>query len=112
VDALYRALEAIYSLPDGGAIPRGLMTMAPNVEDGGAARASFRALREALEGARSRFGARGLDQLSMGMSGDFEIAVEEGSTSVRLGTALFGDPNKGALFGDPDKGALFGEARP
>jgi PLP dependent protein len=99
-DALYRALEGIYSLPERRMVPRGLMTMAPNLADSGSARASFRALREALEGARARFGPRELDQLSMGMSGDFEIAVEEGSTSVRLGTALFGYPIKGALFGE------------
>jgi PLP dependent protein len=91
-DELYRALEACYSMPDRMARPRGLMTMAPNVPDRELARASFRALREALEGARSRFGPLGLDELSMGMSGDFEIAVEEGSTSVRLGTVLFGTP--------------------
>jgi PLP dependent protein len=95
-DELYRALEEFYSMPDSRARPRGLMTMAPNVPDLELARASFRTLREALEGARSRFGPRGLDELSMGMSGDFEIAVEEGSTSVRLGTVLFGDPPREA----------------
>jgi PLP dependent protein len=95
-DELYRALEGFYSMSDSRARPRGLMTMAPNVPDLERARASFRSLREALEGARSRFGPIGLDELSMGMSGDFEIAVEEGSTSVRLGTVLFGDPPREA----------------
>jgi PLP dependent protein len=93
-DALYRALEEIYSLPERRVVPRGLMTMAPNVADMVSARASFRALREALEGARGRFGPRELAELSMGMSGDFEIAVEEGATSVRLGTALFGEASR------------------
>jgi uncharacterized pyridoxal phosphate-containing UPF0001 family protein len=65
------------------------MTIAPNSGDEASVRASFTALRRALEGARRRFDAR-LDILSMGMSGDFEIAVEEGSTLVRIGTALFG----------------------
>jgi pyridoxal phosphate enzyme (YggS family) len=92
LDELYRALDEVYSSPDRRVEPRGLMTMAPNVADRGPVRASFVALREALEGARSRFGPRSLDVLSMGMSGDFETAVEEGSTSVRLGTVLFGTP--------------------
>jgi len=96
LDDLYRALEEIYSIDDRRVEPRGLMTMAPNVADRAPIRASFSALREAIEGARSRFGARSLDALSMGMSGDFEIAVEEGSTSVRLGTALFGTSSAGA----------------
>jgi len=52
-------------------------------------RSSFRSLRSALEGARSRFGLRGFDVLSMGMTDDFEMAVEEDSTLVRIGTALF-----------------------
>jgi PLP dependent protein len=95
-DELYRALDAVYSLPDRRIEPRGLMTMAPNAADPARVRASFRALREALEGARMRFGPHQLEELSMGMSSDFEIAVEEGSTSVRLGTALFGAAPDGA----------------
>ena len=50
--------------------------------------AQLRSLRDTL---RSEPGGAGLTQLSMGMSGDFEIAIEEGATSVRVGTALFGD---------------------
>jgi PLP dependent protein len=97
-DELYRALELLLSVPDRWLEPRGLMTMAPNGGDEAAIRSSFRALRSALEGARARFGAylgagpggAGFDVLSMGMSGDYELAVEEGSTLVRIGTALFG----------------------
>ena len=100
VDGLFAALEAIYAIEDRWATPRGLMTMAPNSPDQSLARASFSALREALDAARGRFGDPALDQLSMGMSGDFETAVEEGSTSVRLGTALFGNPHEGSLFGE------------
>lgn len=70
----------------------GLMTMGP-VEGGPeAARPCFRELAALLQTARERFGDRYplLAKLSMGMSGDFEIAVEEGAHYVRVGTALFG----------------------
>ena len=72
---------------------RGLMTMAaPPGEaggDGGAQRL-FARLRELRDDLERRTGAA-LPELSMGMSGDFEAAVEEGSTMVRLGSAIFGD---------------------
>jgi uncharacterized pyridoxal phosphate-containing UPF0001 family protein len=69
---------------------RGLMTVPPLDDNGETARACFRqlrALRETLAGEYPRLDFR---ELSMGMSGDFEIAIEEGSTLVRIGTALFG----------------------
>jgi pyridoxal phosphate enzyme (YggS family) len=62
---------------------RGLMTMPPWSDDPEAARPYFRKLRALRE-------LHGLDELSMGMSGDLEVAVEEGSTLVRVGTAIFG----------------------
>ena len=65
----------------------GLMTMPPWSDDPEAARPIFRALRELAE----RHGLRGL---SMGMSHDLETAIEEGSTCVRVGTALFGKRKK------------------
>jgi hypothetical protein len=68
----------------------GLMTIAPLDDNPGAARAAFRrlrTLRDTLAQAHSRLD---FSELSMGMSGDFEIAIEEGSTLVRIGTALFG----------------------
>jgi PLP dependent protein len=68
----------------------GLMTMAPLVEDPEAARPCFRSLRELRERVASKFAGRyELTELSMGMSNDFEVAVEEGATIVRLGSALF-----------------------
>jgi pyridoxal phosphate enzyme (YggS family) len=76
---------------------RGLMTMAPYTDDGAVQRAAFgglRVLRERLaEGADGRrLAADGcLEELSMGMTNDFEVAIEEGATLVRLGTALFGE---------------------
>jgi PLP dependent protein len=90
-DALYSALDRLLSDPAARVLPRGLMTMAPNVYDEGAIRASFSSLRSALEGARSRFDLPSFDILSMGMSGDFELAVEEGSNLVRIGSAIFGE---------------------
>ena len=68
----------------------GLMTMAPFSEDPEDARPFFRRLREIRDDVQSRLGI-GLPRLSMGMSGDYEVAVEEGATWVRLGTVLFGE---------------------
>jgi hypothetical protein len=69
--------------------PVGLMTVPPAVRDAGAARPYFRRLRE-LRDDLGRASGAGLPELSMGMSGDFEVAVEEGATLVRIGTLLFG----------------------
>jgi len=74
---------------------RGLMTIPPFTEDPQGARPHFRMLREL----RDEIGARKLpgismDVLSMGMSHDFEVAIEEGSTCVRVGTAIFGERPK------------------
>ncbi len=68
---------------------RGLMAVPPFGQDPESARPYFRRLRELRDRMSDRFG-RAFDELSMGMSHDFEVAVEEGSTEVRLGTALFG----------------------
>ena len=68
---------------------RGLMTMAAFTEDEGRQRASFRQLQE-LRDAEQRRGVV-LRELSMGMSGDYLVAVEHGATMVRLGTLLFGE---------------------
>jgi len=70
---------------------RGLMTIAPLDEDPAAARACFRQLRNSRDTLAIEHPRLDLRELSMGMSGDFEIAIEEGSTLVRIGTALFGD---------------------
>ncbi len=67
----------------------GLMTIAPWSPDPGKARPLFRQLRELKTQCEQTLGAP-LPHLSMGMSGDFEPAIEEGATLVRIGTALFG----------------------
>lgn len=70
----------------------GLMTIPPFTEDPENARPYFRKLRELRDSiARRRLPKIGLDVLSMGMSHDFEVAIEEGSTCVRVGTAIFGE---------------------
>jgi pyridoxal phosphate enzyme (YggS family) len=68
---------------------RGLMAVPPFTEDPEGARPYFKRLKEIRDRLAERFG-RPFAELSMGMSHDFEVAVEEGSTQVRLGTALFG----------------------
>lgn len=67
----------------------GLMCIPPLVEDAEAARPYFRRLRELRDELARRLG-RALPVLSMGMSHDFDVAIEEGATEVRVGTALFG----------------------
>ncbi|MEN4920769.1 YggS family pyridoxal phosphate-dependent enzyme [Achromobacter spanius] len=70
---------------------RGLMTLAVNSPDPEEVRGCFRALRELRDRlAQENIAGVSLDRLSMGMSGDFELAIEEGSTEVRIGTAVFG----------------------
>jgi pyridoxal phosphate enzyme (YggS family) len=70
---------------------KGLMTLAVNSPDPEAVRACFSALRQLRDRLRDEdIAGISLDRLSMGMSGDFELAIEEGSTEVRIGTAIFG----------------------
>jgi pyridoxal phosphate enzyme (YggS family) len=74
---------------------RGLMTVPPYSEDPESARPFFRKLRELRDRIASRkLPSVEMDVLSMGMSHDFEVAIEEGSTCVRVGTAIFGDRTK------------------
>jgi pyridoxal phosphate enzyme (YggS family) len=68
---------------------RGFMAVPPFTEDPEGARPYFRRLKEIRDRLADRFG-KSFPELSMGMSHDFEVAIEEGSTEVRLGTVLFG----------------------
>lgn len=68
----------------------GLMVMPPLSDDPEATRPHFRRARETLASLRARLTTHPLDQLSMGTSGDFEVAIEEGATWVRIGTDVFG----------------------
>ena len=76
---------------------RGLMTVPPFTEDPEGARPYFRMLRDLRDSiALRKLPGLGMDVLSMGMSHDFEVAIEEGSTCVRVGTAIFGARHKPA----------------
>ncbi len=87
-DAVDAALDEVRAL--GHVRVRGLMTIPPPVERAEDARPWFQALVRLAK-------RHGLAELSMGMSGDFEVAIEEGATMVRVGTAIFGArPPKGA----------------
>jgi pyridoxal phosphate enzyme (YggS family) len=85
VDVLPEA-ERLAAMP--GVVVRGVMTMAPFDAEERVLRATFAGAREAREALRAA--GHPAEELSMGMSGDFVIAVEEGATIVRLGTLLFG----------------------
>lgn len=82
--ALVDAPSLVGRAIDHGLIVRGLMTVGPTGSDVEAARSGFRQVRTLVD-------HLGLDECSMGMSADLEVAVEEGSTQVRVGTALFGE---------------------
>ena len=87
-------IEALTAIQNGKyphVIPAGFMTMAPFTDDKDRVRKSFVMLRELSERMKAKFPQFNLTELSMGMSGDFEIAIEEGSTLVRVGTAIFGE---------------------
>jgi hypothetical protein len=69
------------------------MGMATFTDDKDLVRQEFRTLRENFNAIKARFfqADNNFRQLSMGMSGDYNLAIEEGSTMVRIGTAIFGD---------------------
>jgi PLP dependent protein len=69
---------------------RGLMGVPPYLENAEKVRPYFRRSRELRDNLRAKFGAGTLPVLSLGMSHDFEVAIEEGATEIRIGTALFG----------------------
>ncbi|MCZ7591404.1 MAG: YggS family pyridoxal phosphate-dependent enzyme [Kiritimatiellae bacterium] len=73
----------------------GLMTMAPFAPEAEKARPYFKQLRDLRDRLAQETGSP-LEQLSMGMSGDFEVAIEEGATMIRIGTLLFGERQKRA----------------
>ena len=87
-DNLRRMLEKIGQLKY--LKPVGLMTMAPFVDDPEDVRGVFSRVRETLFKINGEFGLD-MNELSMGMSSDFEVAIEEGATMIRVGTAIFGE---------------------
>ena len=93
----YQPEQLLVELKEVNALPRleihGLMTVPPWSAEPEKARPHFRRLRELKAQCEQILGAP-LPQLSMGMTGDFEIAVEEGATMIRVGTALFGSRSR------------------
>ena len=93
----FKAEEVLANLDAINALPKieihGLMMIAPWTPEPEKVRPVFRQLRELKSRCEERLGAP-LPHLSMGMSGDFEVAIEEGATIVRVGTSLFGDRPK------------------
>jgi PLP dependent protein len=91
----FDADRAVAEIAQVAALPalecEGIMTMAPLTDDEGVVRSVFAGARALLERCVRENIAMNGAELSMGMSGDFEIAVEEGSTMLRLGTILFGE---------------------
>ncbi len=86
---LFLLLEAVSRLE--GVSVKGLMAMPPFFENAEDSRPYFKELRSLAESAaRQRIPGIGMGELSMGMSNDFEVAIEEGATLVRVGTAVFG----------------------
>ncbi len=77
---------------------QGLMTMAPFVEDEQVIRQCFKNLKEM----QTKINSRGfeLKELSMGMTNDYEIAIEEGATMIRIGTAVFGERDYSSSWND------------
>jgi PLP dependent protein len=88
-DHFFRDVEALLALP--ALRPRGLMTMAPFYEAPEETRPTFAALRHLRDALVARFPDASWQFLSMGMTNDFEVAIEEGATHIRVGTALFGE---------------------
>ncbi|GMO34102.1 MAG: YggS family pyridoxal phosphate-dependent enzyme [Termitinemataceae bacterium] len=88
-DALFYAAES--ALKHSYLKIAGLMTMAPNTENPKIISKAFSSVRSAQNKLQTMFPAADWSCLSMGMSGDFKIAIAEGSTLVRIGTAIFGD---------------------
>jgi pyridoxal phosphate enzyme (YggS family) len=88
-ETLWPSWREILPLP--GLSVAGLMTMAPYSDDPETARPVFRNLKRLQAAAREAFPDSDWAELSMGMSDDFEQAVEEGATMVRIGRALFGE---------------------
>jgi len=103
----YEPERLLAELNELNALPKieihGLMAIPPYTTDPEKARPYFRRLRELKERAESALGAP-LPHLSMGMSGDFEIAIEEGATLVRVGTALFGPRRKSSSLATKEPG--------
>ena len=96
LDSLFQAAEGIMGLKH--VRVAGLMTVAPQTEDPEGARPAFRRLRDLQQELQSRFGSESWRELSTGMSHDYRVAIQEGATYVRIGTAIFGQRPPGRTY--------------
>ncbi len=98
-EEVIRLVEQAGSLP--GIAVRGLMTVAPYVESGEENRQYFQALKQlSVDIMRKNIDNVNMDVLSMGMTGDYEVAVSEGAGYVRVGTGIFGERDYGSPAGE------------
>lgn len=91
IDDIKTTLDYILSLENSFLEPVGFMTMAPFTENEIEIRKSFITLRDIRDKIQKEYSDFNFTELSMGMSQDYKIAIEEGSTLVRIGTAIFGE---------------------
>ena len=91
IDDVKKTLDYILSLENSFIVPIGFMTMAPFTNNEIEIRNSFVTLRNLRDKIQSEYTNFNFAELSMGMSQDFQLAIEEGSTLVRIGTAIFGE---------------------
>ena len=91
IDDVKKTLDYILSLENSFIVPIGFMTMAPFTNSEIEIRNSFVTLRNLRDKIQSEYTNFNFAELSMGMSQDFQLAIEEGSTLVRIGTAIFGE---------------------
>ena len=91
IDDIKTTLDYILSLENSFLEPVGFMTMAPFTENESEIRKSFITLRDIRDKIQKEYSDFNFTELSMGMSQDYKIAIEEGSTLVRIGTAIFGE---------------------
>jgi hypothetical protein len=90
-DSVFPLIEEFLEQPLPGIDLRGLMCIGPHPASGPEIRAAFASLRKLRDECQVRFGLKGFTELSMGMSSDYAEAIKEGSTMVRIGTAIFGE---------------------
>ena len=91
IDDVKKTLDYILSLENSFLVPTGFMTMAPFTNNESEIRNSFVTLRNLRDKIQSEYSDFNFSELSMGMSQDYQFAIEEGSTLVRIGTAIFGE---------------------
>lgn len=96
-EALDALMEGLEKSELAGIRLRGLMAMGPQTTHEKEIRSAFAALRDLRDAVRARYALHSFSELSMGMSGDYAEAIREGSTMIRIGTAIFGDRGRRAV---------------